>query len=357
MIAPRGRLSRLLLAAIACALAVAGSGGAGEPDLDDAVRALFNDKGFAPTMLPNRRSTLKDLDPLLVQAQWELVRPALEKLYERRLKLDDPPDLRLKFLCVNDPDWKNPQQVRVVFIDPGSEAVRRSLLATLGLPKRSFELRDSALAAKTELVYLKATKEAAKVMNFGAVEKLLAEVLEAEKGSKLTPLQTTVSKDNTGLQAYSRWVFLREAPEPRPQLFYWRVSFTLQKVPKDKELDANERELERWLLRTVVEIGRKTPGAPEVQAIENTDTSANFAEWLSVTLKRPPDQAGTYRDERGGTVRYAVARQGNGDEAYYTEEKEGVGARLVTQSPLAQAASRVFNASQDRIVKTFGWWK
>ncbi len=135
--APRCRA--LVLLGVVFIGSAALAGGAGEPDLDDAVQALFTGKGFTPKMLPSRRSTLADTDPLVVQAQWELVRPSLEALYQQRLKLKERPDLRLGFLCVNDPKWQDPKQIRVVFRDPGREAIRRSLVATLRLPPRSFE--------------------------------------------------------------------------------------------------------------------------------------------------------------------------------------------------------------------------
>ncbi len=183
----------------------------------------------------------------------------------------------------------------------------------------------------------------------------MQEVLDAEKGVKLTPVQATMLKDNTELRAYSRWVFLHEVKEPTPQLFHWRVNLTLQRMLAERT--ARDKTVERWRLRSVIEIGRGAPGQAQIQPIEDTDTAASFAEWLSITLRKPHDQPVSFEgaSDRPSDQTEIERRAGDGDARYYTDAKEGLGSRFVTQSPLAQTANRIFLGCHKRILAALDW--
>src|SRR5207253_924386 len=110
--------------------------------LEDDIQTLFKKKNFSPKMLPSGPFAIKDVDPLLLRVLWETVRADLSELLQRRLRFESAPSLSLAFLSVNDPEWKKPERLRIVFVDPGNDAARRALASVLKLPPRSFVSND-----------------------------------------------------------------------------------------------------------------------------------------------------------------------------------------------------------------------
>jgi hypothetical protein len=259
------------------------------PALEKSIEELFKKKDYSPTLFPVEAFDVKDVEPLLVLAAWETVRPELEKLAQNSLNLSNGPNLRLRLVQVGK-EKKAAQQFRFVFDFIENTRLRDALTSVLRLQAKSFlgfgeEISpgDSGLISSVTAN----NPQAPKALDVNQLRTGVQEFLKKDPALNKFGLVLTDPDPKTPKErfvAQTAWVLLKAVEKPRPMEFSWRVSITFEKAKTDAEASGLD---EVWRLRTAVEIGRKPSGQKLTEVIQDTDQAYQFGYWLNATIGKP----------------------------------------------------------------------
>ena len=332
--------------AFALVLLAPGPGLAQITVLDMDVKRLLKKEGVLAESIPSGEFVARDLlagpegkgiDPLVLVAHWEQVRPQLQRLYKDRLALKAEPDLRLRWLWVNRDRPKEPKRLRLVFADPGNFKVRKSLVSVLGLPARSFEgfalVRTEIAPADSILVE---PPKKIKEIDWKAIRSGLEKVFQAKELARLKlKIATGEPPPPGGILVYTQWQHLGDVEQVPRSRYYWRVEIRLSRASTDKP----DSPSERWLLKTAVPIARKAPRGGYQTVVKGDDS--NVLDSQAIAVLRPISTR-SFRAHAAGKASVVLGELWRGKDVYHTRKTDGTCVEPRVASGLGAVAERVF---------------
>lgn len=214
--------------------------------LDAQVQRLFKEKGFDPQVLRFGAEgfDVTAHDPLIVDAEWELVRQPLSELYAKHFRLTTPPPLGLHFAKTT--SKRGELRVRVYLDGVGDDRLQSALARHVACPAASFS--TGRIVAEMRTVQLNTIRAKYKKDDGLALDQVLndfLQMLQSDRGPfKKYNLSAEGRVGSSGLDVRSGWKFYCETgPSTR---YFWRVTLRIEKNNWDG-----------WTLHTYVDLGRQ----------------------------------------------------------------------------------------------------
>jgi hypothetical protein len=204
-----------------------------KPEPVEKIKALFERRGFDPQSFPGGEFDTTKQDPLPFYVTWSGLRPALEKLLQQELALEERPRLQLVLIA----DKRTKTRCRFVFSaqKPAVEKVLRQVLPLSDQPFVRPEVLDK-LVVSTYVrtpAFLKDYRKEDGSVDFSKVEEALVNF--QRPGSLKNLAVTPFSSADKYVYVRSAWKQSEELRTVNGRYFY-RLVQGIQKHPKDAEL-------------------------------------------------------------------------------------------------------------------------
>lgn len=288
-------------------------------DTIKALRERIKEKGFDSNLL-KRSHPVGEIDPLIVEANWDLIRTDLEESIAAIVGREDPVSFPLLIAqTVRDGgkkwvSYKIPTENEiarailkdVLDLDDSYFIVARAVAETLTFPIRS-------LLPKYRL--------GGNDVDFAAIEHAIEEMIQTDDNI-LKPMNLSAKPFRNPkldrLDVISNWVYSCQVDAIR---YYWRINV---RIIKD-----NQRQ---WTLVSTIDLGKRSAAMAAPRWFASTDTNRDIAKNLKVRVQ-------------GGGFHHAEPVM-----VWLTEER-GVQQleAPVASSNLAETAKQVFNLSREKL--------
>jgi hypothetical protein len=290
------------------------------------INRILAEKRFDKSSLPTSVFDPEKLDPLLVQAQWETVRPQLEKACARYVQ----PGQSLK-LCLH---FQSPPSVanrlQVAFHEPDNPVIRSALVSTFGIKNEQFRRFAPSNQANAVVLgelapeFMKTNKQPDLIK----VHRVLGSVFQKDENDfrkfKLSVLDLPNNPTAKKLVILTSWVFYGESKAPKEVRYYWRIHLELENFKDDA-----------WGLKLVLDLGNRYAADAGISKIGDSDSLAS-SDMPTASLN-----SGTFLDTRENPI-YKVDPLDNGTEEISDPRKT---------SRLLRHADTAFSLCVEKVMK------
>jgi hypothetical protein len=266
---------------------------------------VVQESDFSPELFPQKPFLPTELDPILVQSQWDMIRGRLEMECQRIVGGDNRPRLTLAFEASEGANKE--KMLRAVLADPGSDVIKASLAEVFKYPRDAYSTaREVHATALVKVGDLRKEFTSEGSIHLVAIRQALLDLLQANNGPlSRYPIEVQSRQHTRELEAITSWVFFKEVTQPKRIRYAWRINVRVSET---------SAQYGYWEITTTVDLGRQAQGSamPEKFGTDGIHTGLP-----GFRIGVPNDAGAVYRQEivtryvRGGTGGRGMSSDGS----------------------------------------------